>query len=129
MDNAGHDGEPFVIASAIVGVHNKMIIMCDTIKLAENRLFLKKQELLFKNTSVHTSKMLRIVPVLLFLPSICLLAYQARSSLTRNMRESLADVISIHKLLTIRFCSLEISHCFLLCKFVSNFDHTCTTAF
>ena len=55
MDNAGRDGEFFGIVSAVVSIQAIIVWYMEFRKKTE---FLKKQEVLFRNTFIQTLKML-----------------------------------------------------------------------
>ena len=71
MDNAGRGGELLGIVSAVVNMQKLIIVR--TWSSAENRLFLRKQDVPSKKAIATPSKMLRIVYLCCHssLPIIC----------------------------------------------------------
>ena len=140
MDNAGHDGELFVIVSAIVGVHSKMIVWYDqasrkqTISQKARVTFQKRLRPYLKNA---TNCPCVAVPPIHLIASLSsqILSHQKheRKSSRCYQYSQIADhqnllLRDLSLLLTVQVCVelwphmhnrfLEISHRISLCKFV-----------
>ena len=83
--------------------------LCDTIKLAENRLFLKRWVVL---ALLHLQKKTSFCPQRRYKLSLCIAVHPSSLQEWNLARKFAKPWLHVHH------CSLEISHCCAVCKFL-----------